>query len=116
MFARTWSERMRTSGAPPEVIAEAISTSLLDLFTYVDTISGGLSAAYLEERERWSRSLEATRMDLARAILDGSVIDEAGTERRLNHRLDGPNTRSWSGATPSTRAGCARRCRPSPSR
>lgn len=104
VFARSWSERLRARDAPPEVIAEAMGSSLLDIFTYVDTISAGLSAAYVDERERWSRSVEATRMDLARAILDGGVMDEASVARRLNHRLDGPQRSFlvWSDAEHAT--------------
>lgn len=90
VFAREWSQRLRDSGAPAEVVAEAMGTSLLDIFTYIDAISGALSAAYVDERERWSRSLDATRMDLAQTILDGGAVEPASTERRLNHRLDGP--------------------------
>jgi PucR C-terminal helix-turn-helix domain len=89
VLAKRWSQRLRDCDAPAEAIAEAMASSLLDIFTYVDTISAGLAAAYGDERERWSRSLEATQMDLARAILAGQSVDRTSVEPRLNHRLDG---------------------------
>jgi hypothetical protein len=88
VFAREWSSTLRASDAPPAVIAEALSTSLLDIFTYVDAISAELASTYSEERERWSRSIDAMRFDAARSILDGQTAHTELVERRLGHRLD----------------------------
>jgi len=87
VFAEAWSRRLRADQAPAGVIAEALGQSLLDIFAYVDTISGGLASAYSQERERWSRSMEAMRVDLTRALLDGHGVDLDLAEQRLGHRL-----------------------------
>lgn len=99
-FARQWSSSLRAYAAPPAVIAEALSTSLLDIFTYVDAISAELASAYADERERWSRSIDAMRFDAARSILDGQIADIEVIERRLGHRLDTTQRAFvvWSGA------------------
>jgi PucR C-terminal helix-turn-helix domain/GGDEF-like domain len=100
VFARQWSSTLRASEAPPAVITEALSTSLLDIFTYIDAISAELASAYSEERERWSRSIDAMRFDAARSILDGPTADTELVERRLGHRLDTTQRAFvvWSGA------------------
>src|SRR5581483_3930276 len=76
--------------APPaRVSVQALSTSMLEIFAFIDTISSGLAVAYSAERERWSRSREALRLDVIRAIIDGDVADPELAAQRLGHRLDG---------------------------
>src|SRR6202020_1084568 len=59
-FAR-WSERAHTDIRDPGERADAIELGAKWTFDYVDTLSGGLTRRYAEERERWVRSAAAVR-------------------------------------------------------
>jgi len=87
-FAGGWSDRLRASDAPPRLLADALSTSMLEIFAYVDALSSGLAVIYSAERERWSRSVEAIRADVVRSLLEGDPVDARAAERQLSHRLD----------------------------
>jgi hypothetical protein len=103
VFSRQWSDRLGASSSPSEVSVAALSTSLLEIFAYIDSISTAFAVAYSDERARWSRSLEALRLDIVRSILDGGTIDEALAAQRLGHRLDVPQRAFvvWSDADPA---------------
>jgi hypothetical protein len=87
-FASQWSERLTRAGAASRDSIEALSASLLEIFGYIDSISTAFAVAYSEERQRWSRSIEAQRLDLVRAILAGQPVEPSLAEQRLGHRLD----------------------------
>jgi DNA-binding PucR family transcriptional regulator len=87
-FSRQWSERFGAINAPSEASVAALSTSLLKIFDYIDSISTAFAVAYSGERARWSRSLEALRLDVVRSILDGGAVDAELAAQRLGHRLD----------------------------
>ncbi len=99
-FATRWSTRLQAHEAPPEVLVRALSQSLLDVFAYVDALSGALVLAYSAERDRWSRSVEALRADIVRSLLDGAPVDVSVAEHRLGHRLRTSQLafEVWSGA------------------
>jgi DNA-binding PucR family transcriptional regulator len=62
---------------------------MLEVFAYIDAISTAFAIAYSTERERWSRSIEALRLDTVRSILDGELVDPDVAAQRLGQRLDG---------------------------
>ena len=88
-FSGQWSERLGREAPPTRVSVQALSTSMLEIFSYIDSISSAFAIVYSAERERWSRSLEALRLDVVRAIIDGEVADSELAAQRLGHRLDG---------------------------
>ena len=87
-FSSQWSERLGREAPPARVSVQALSISMLEIFAFIDAISSGLAVAYSAERERWSRSLEALRLDVVRAIIDGDLADPDLAAQRLGHRLD----------------------------
>jgi DNA-binding PucR family transcriptional regulator len=102
-FSRRWSSRLSAEAAPSQDSIEALSASLLEIFAYVDAISTAFAIAYSAERERWSRSIEALRLDVVRAILDEHPIDPEVAGQRLGQRLDGRHIAFvvWSDADPA---------------
>jgi DNA-binding PucR family transcriptional regulator len=87
-FSRQWSERLGREAPPSEVSVDALSTSLLEIFAYIDMVSTAFAVAYSDERQRWSRSLEALRLDVVRVVLDGDAVDTELASQRLGQRLD----------------------------
>ena len=86
-FAR-WSERAHTDIRDPGELADAIELGAKWTFDYVDTLSGGLTRRYAEERERWVRSAAAVRAQVVDALLSGEPVDINASSRRLGYELD----------------------------
>jgi DNA-binding PucR family transcriptional regulator len=88
-FSRHWSARLMAETAPSEAALLALSASMLEIFAYIDVISTAFAVAYTAERERWSRSIEALRLDAVRSIIDGELVDPEVAAQHLGQRLDG---------------------------
>ena len=89
-FASLWAQRIRDTGAPADVGLEALSSSLLDVFSYTDGVSRAIAFAHAEENARRARTIDAMRLDLVRSILDGEAVDLDQAASRLGHDLRGP--------------------------
>ncbi|WP_205696494.1 CdaR family transcriptional regulator [Conexibacter sp. SYSU D00693] len=87
VFWQRFLDALGTRFASHDELAEAVAFCSDWTFAYVDTVSAVISAAYVEERERWARSAAAMRADEVRAVLDGRQNDEAEASRRLRYEL-----------------------------
>jgi hypothetical protein len=68
-----------------DVIIQMISVWL---FAYVDAASVLAEIAYSDERERWIRTVSASRAETIAAILAGEEIDIGSASARLGYELD----------------------------
>jgi hypothetical protein len=82
-----WLDRVRANVEGVEEMAAVITYSSDWFFNYVDTLSGEITDAYMEERERWVRSAAALRVDEVRAILAGGPVAIDDVSRRLRYEL-----------------------------
>lgn len=57
------------------------------LFDYIDGVSEAHAAIHDAERERWSRSADALRMETITELLDGSSMDAGSASQRLGYDL-----------------------------
>src|SRR5438270_12842899 len=62
-FSSQWSRRLIAVSPATAASLQALSDSLLEIFAYVDAVSTAFAVAYSGERERWSRSIDALRLD-----------------------------------------------------
>jgi transposase-like protein len=87
IFSAVLLERLRDRVADRDLLAETVTYCSAWMFPYLDSVTGGITDAYMRERERWVRSAAALRADEVRAILDGSATDEARASQRLRYEL-----------------------------
>jgi hypothetical protein len=88
-FTHQWAERLISATSPSHASQLALSKSMGEVFEYIDAISTDFAVEYSSERNRWSRSVEALRLDAVRSILDGDLVDPHLASQHLGQRVDG---------------------------
>ncbi|MBJ7329709.1 MAG: helix-turn-helix domain-containing protein [Solirubrobacteraceae bacterium] len=86
-FLTTWDHELSRLDAPPAVLMEASAASQRLSFSWMDSMSRQLAAAYDDERRSLAVTGEAHRAQTIRAILSGDAHDVDGLSRLLGHDL-----------------------------
>lgn len=86
-FWRFLLQRLNEQISDPVALGGAVAYASDACFQYVDALSSQISAAYLEERELWSRSAEARRSEVVREVLEGRTTDVDEASQRLRYEL-----------------------------
>jgi DNA-binding PucR family transcriptional regulator len=81
-----WSRRLAEL-VDGEELVEALDATSHAMFRYIDVLADRLVQEYDAERARWVRSASATRLEIARAILDGRPVDVDGASAALGYQL-----------------------------
>jgi len=89
-FTHKWAEAIVELAYDPAELINVLRETDAFVFTFVDVICSGVSAAYVDERERVHRRVAAERRDVTRMILDGQPVDVGLVERTLGHPLHEP--------------------------
>lgn len=87
-YHEVWHRELAATGAPAEVVIEAIGAVSAFTFAWVDAISTPLVDAYEDERARRLRGAEAMRSETVALVLSGEPFDVRAVSARLRYDLE----------------------------